>query len=496
MILLLAASLLLCWHSVSWIAAAFAGMHDQFNLILLLAIVIIIIKELLENRFSLKEQFAKQINPLAAGLYVFSLLAYYYSRVYIDINLLSAIFLGVLLYSLSGFYLKASSWRQILVPSFLIILTLPFGNLMDTYLGFPLRIAAAELIQQLLQQFGYDSINTETIITLENKSTQINMNCSGMKGFWASWIFYFTLSWIYRLKPNLRWIIVLLFSTLLVLTFNLLRITILVFTELVFENLALSNSIHTPLGLLGFVCSCLITWCLVYYTLRNKHKKEIKGDWLSRKSIQMSQVISRNKSIERLLYSTVLISVFTLLYIQPKAQIRDNHVLIPKLEFPQELTYQEIALTDSERFFFAKDSCYPLKVEFKYKSLEGSLLMVFDGSFRGHHNPEACLQGAGFQLGKASTVLVNKEFPVKNISLNDDSLTATYWFQAPGQQTEDYSSRVWLELLGKQDDWVMISVLFNQNLDAENKDYQSFLKIISEQINNNLINLTQYHETI
>ncbi len=496
MSLLLSGTLLLCWHSIQWIGAAFAGMHDQFNLILLFAIVVLIAKEIKQNQFSLKEQFSSKLNPLAVLAYVLSLFAFYYARVYIDINLLSSIFFGLLLYSLIGFYISPKSWRQILVPSILIILTLPFGNLMDTYLGFPLRILAAELIQQLLQGIGYDSINTETIITLENRSTQINMNCSGMKGFWASWIFYFTLSWIYRIRIGIKWILALLFSTLLVLAFNLLRITTLVFIELIFEKPQLADQIHTPLGLLGFVCSCLLTWCVVYYVLKNKSKKNSKGSWISIIIDRTVEKIQDRIHLERWAVPLSFMCLFSLLLLQPKAQKRENIVAIPKLEFPEELVSEEIPLTDLEVFFFAKDSCYPVKQEFRYKSLEGTLLMVFDASFRGHHHPEACIQGAGFKVGKSSTVLVDQEFPVKNILLNDDSLTATYWFQAPGQQTEDYSSRVWLELLGKQDDWVMVSILFNQKLEAENEDYQSFLKIISNQINNNLINLTQYHETI
>ena len=493
-VLLLLGTITLCWSSILWIAAAFAGMHDQFNLILLVLLLLVIANQFKQINYTISNHFTRRLNPIAVLLYIAALGAYYFCRTAIDINLLSAFCFGILLFGLLGFYLHSNTWHRLAVPSFLILLTLPFGNLMDTYLGFPLRIFAADLVHQMLQSMGYDSINMETIITLENQSTQINMNCSGMKGLWASFIYFFTLSWIYKVRVGIKWFAALLFSTVLVLLFNLMRIMALVILELVADQKEIADNIHTPLGLAGFVLSCLISWSIIYYVLRNK--QSISQAHQSGTSNQQQPLsLKRNINFQQFIIPTLLLALLLLIIDNPVPKITREPFAQPQMIFPSNVRLTDVPLTEAETFFFAKDNCFPVKKQFEYKGLKGTFLCVFNASFRGHHHPEACMQGAGFDIGDASTLLIDQNFPVKKISLNDDTLTATYWFQAPFQITEDYSSRVWLELLGKREKWVMVSILFNQQVVSDNEDYQEFLRILSNQINNNIINLTPQYET-
>lgn len=489
-LLLLIGTLWIFQDSIKWIGAAFAGMHDQFNLFLLFAIVIVIFKETRNTSVNFSAHLRPTLNPLAVFLYCITLIAYVVSKMIVDINLLSAICFGTLLYALSGFYVSSQTWKKWAIPSFLIILTLPFGNLMDTYLGFPLRIMAAEMVHEVLLVFDYQSINKETIITLENQATQINMNCSGMKGLWASWVYFFTLSWIYRLQIDYRWLVTLLFSSGVVLFFNLMRIIILVFVHLIMENKDLADMIHTPIGLIGFIFSCLLTWLVVYYWLR-KDSQETK-----RKKFKTFSFLARKSPfLNRYATAIILIAVSLLVIFKPSEIKREAVSFNPVFTWPDSLSLNEIDLTENEKFFFAKDSCYPIKKEFTYNTLKGTFLLVFNGSFRGHHHPEVCMQGSGYSLGHAATLLIKPDFPVKTVAVNNDSLTATYWFQASGEITEDYSSRVWQEVLGRQKKWVMISILFNQTVDTNDDDYRELIQLISDQVNRNLLTLNTSNET-
>jgi exosortase O len=383
-----------------------------------------------------------------------------------------------------GFYLKNRVWIKLAIPTFLIILTLPFGNLMDTYLGFPLRMVAADIIQSLLSSLGYDSINRETIISMENQATQINMNCSGMKGLWASIIFFLTLSWVYRLHINLKWLIVLLLNCFIVLLFNLIRITTLVFTELIFDQSELANLIHTPIGLIGFTFSCLITWSLIYYWLLQKKPNSRNTKIFERFRITTPEWIKLRN--EGLALNLIAICLLLILYFKPNANFTDQPQ--PReiaLQWPKNLHLEPINLTENEHQFFTLDNCTPIKRKFKYRSLEGTLLLVFNASFRGHHHPEVCMQGAGLKVDQTSTLLVDLNFPVRMISFHEKMQTATYWFQAPNLHSEDFSNRIWLELLGEKKEWVMISLLFNQKIQVQNTDYHELLMLISNQINNN-----------
>lgn len=486
---LLCGLLLLHYSTLLWLAKAYAGMYDQFNVILLIAIVVLFGIELNESSTPVFQKLNYELKILPFGLFISAIIGYFICHYYLDINIISAVWLAIGIYAYSGFLLPVEAWKKIAVPCFLIILTLPFGSIMDLYIGFPLRLMAADLVEQMLFSLNIDSISSETIITIENRSTQINMNCSGMKGLWAACLFFFVISWLHKLSINLKWFLLLLLSCTLVIFFNLLRILLLVLVELVLNEAEIAEAIHTPLGLIGFSFSCACIWAIVHF----KFSKPLS----SKKAIKAFSFKLPFHATMAPAFSLILLVVLSLaIALKPSPQVREQLRLIPEFSWPQELQLNPLPLSESEKGLFTKDSSYSVKRAFEYQDMKGSFLLVFNASWRGHHPPELCAQASGLKVNKTATYLIQPDFPVKRLSINQDSLSASFWFQSPNTVTDDYSTRVWEEVSGKEKVWVMTTLLFEGNPSAQSKDYRDLLKIIHTQINNHHQNYLNRHESI
>jgi hypothetical protein len=56
--------------------------------------------------------------------------------------------------------------------------------------------------------------------------------------------------------------------------------------------------------------------------------------------------------------------------------------------------------------------------------------------------------------------------------------SAAYWLQSKDRITDDYSVRIWDDLTPNAEPWVMVTVLFDQAVDAGDSDLQDlFLEL-------------------
>ena len=82
----------------------------------------------------------------------------------LDINTLSATLFGIATYGLVGLWMSPRSWRDGLPAALLLIGVLPFGEHMQTFIGYPMRIFTAELVRDGLAMFGVTSAGVDTIL--------------------------------------------------------------------------------------------------------------------------------------------------------------------------------------------------------------------------------------------------------------------------------------------------------------------------------------------
>ncbi len=443
---------------ILWLARTFSGESFRFHFVVLIGILTLFLYRLKNHRNEILHFSSPSFRPLPFFIFLGSVFIYLWNGYFLKIQTLSAVLFGMGSYGLLGLFIPKPLWKKGWIPTVLLILFLPFENHLDIYLGFPLRIFSVDLIQKGLAHFNIQTLTRETILMIENSATQVDLSCSGLKGLWSGLIFFIALTWLERKRMNGYWVLLLFIFFFVLISTNLIRLTLLVLVIQVFHQPTLGNFIHLPLGMIGFIFSCL----LIYYLL-----KHIPSSSLS-KNFNLPSPISSHY------LPWILIFILTLsgaLYsFRPVAA---NRELTLSLQLPSEFHAEPILLTDQEESFFKKSGAHVLKMKFQWEEVSGSLLIVSGSGWRAHHDPKVCLEGRGFKIDRLKTVLMDDDFPVRVIDLNHDALTATSWFQSASQITEDFSARVWSELLGKENDWKLISLLFNGPIDPTQKQVQN-----------------------
>lgn len=453
--------------SLTWFIRSIFESYSVLNLILLLLILFFLIRHL--NSLPKGELLQIQFRWMPFILLCTVSVAYTLSEIYARINMLSCALFFLALFSVSGFFMTYENWKKGLLPTFLLIQTLPLGPHLDIYMGFPLRLYAAETVASFLSWFNIGEISKETIIMIENRSAEVSSACSGLNGLWTSWLFFFTISWIENKKINFRWLLCFMFLNLLIYSFNLVRIITIVFIETVLARPAIANIVHIPLGITGFLFSCIITWLMLHYHLPGKEHSVPPV----RESFHKNRIVVYHPA----LFSATFLFTFLSCTMVVSKPVIDLPQL--NLQWPIDITAQEIPISKAEYKAFERDNSSGKKFQLSLRKLTGTCLIVYTNNWRGHHPPDLCTEANGFSISKSETRLITQNFPVTMLHLDNTSQKACYWFQSPGKVTHDHASRVWTDIRNGNHDWVMISLLLDQSPEL----YPEEFKELSMQMN-------------
>jgi len=449
-------------------------MYDFLNLILLMMIAGLILQK--GTQVWRRGDVLTRSNSLFHGRFQFlptaacalALIIWYLARYVFSINIVEASASLFFLYGLLGFYLPSSYWKKSIIPFGLLLMTLPFGNIMDVYLGFPLRILAVDLVSNFLQAVGIPNVSQSTIILMENKATQVDFSCSGLKGLWTGLIFFFSLSWLENLKIGFRWLMGFGVLVASLLSVNLLRILILSLLSTNADWQPLADLVHIPLGIVGFVFSCLLIYFLLksgFFPSHSALEDETKP-WKKAESFHQKEPVQAI-NWKALLGRTSLLLVIGLLAFAPAPPPVEKAESMA-IQFPADWEVEDVKVGELEAAFFKEQGSSASKYKFKYGEAEGILLFIKTKGWRGHHHPEYCFQADGHHIEDITTQQVAVDFPVKRMQINGRS-SAYYWFQNPQICTDDFSTRMWAEMYQQEKDWVQVSlVLHNDN--GENRE--------------------------
>lgn len=408
-----------------------------------------------------------------------SVCCWYWARIIQPINIIEACSGLFFLYGVLGLYLPKTPWKKSIIPFGLLLMTLPFGNIMDIYLGFPLRMAAVDLVSSCLQTMGISNISQSTIILMENKATQVDFSCSGLKGLWTGLIFFFSLSWLEQLKIGGRWLIGLALLIASLLAANLMRILILTILSSSSELQQIAEIIHVPLGIVGFILSCLLIYFLLKLGFFPSHSLEFH----TLQRAQKTDNNSESKNSPPTFWKPIVVRASLLLLIGLLAftpgPVESKSVEAMHFPFPSEWQVEKDTIAKLEAAFFEEQGSTASKFKFRHGETEGILLFIKTKGWRGHHHPEYCIQAGGHRIGDISTKQITGDFPVKIMEVNGNS-SAYYWFQNPRICTDDFSTRVWAEMYQQEKDWVQISLVLNHTSAQETEAIVPLLQSIKE----------------
>jgi exosortase O len=368
-------------------------------------------------------------------------------------------------YGLLGLFFTYDLWRRGLPIALALAGIVPATIDFSVNLGFPLRMVTAELVEWVLHQWHLAALTSEDVIVLDNSMAQVDLPCSGLKGLGTGTLFLLLATWLEGRSMGLRWFLVCGMHWGLLVLANAGRVLTLVITANVLQQPAIAETLHTPLGVLGFVAACLLTVTMLRWVPKLGSVKS---------SSIASPLTKRNHAVAGL----VLAGLVGLALVPQPTAIAATSLNLNNLVLPQMQT-QPLSLTETEQDFFGS---YPgstvQKIQFQSPSLSGAMLLVASPTWKAHHPPELCHVGNGLRVNHMEVQQLTPSILGRWLTLNDGARSATYWFQSPHRTTDDFLDRIWGEVSRRDPTWVMVSIVFDQAQNPDQRAIQTFLTIV------------------
>jgi exosortase O len=407
---------------------------------------------------------------------------------FLDINTLSASLFGLASYGLLGLWLEPRRWRQGVPAALLLVGALPFGEHMQTFIGYPMRLLTAAIVRDGLAAAGVASIGVDTILVFENGISQVDLPCSGVKSLWTGLLFLIAATWLERRPLNFRWLLLALFFAALLFIANLGRVGLLVLIGQVAGWPLAAELLHVPLGVLGFVAACAAAVGLLR---RRKVEQGSRGAGGQGSKGAREQKSRGDREIGRPGWlgpglAVVVLGLGLLYAPRPHTGLAQA---APVWEFGDELTTEPAPLTPAEIDWLTRDGAESAeRRRFSWQGLSGSMILITSATWRAHHRPERCFEVYGLSIDDSRTHLVRPDFPLRLVALGEGSeqYWAAYWFQSSSRTTDDYGSRIWADLALERERWVLVSVLFDDLADPQAAEAQAFYAALHHAVSQEL----------
>lgn len=376
-------------------------------------------------------------------------------------------------YGLLGGFLSGSLWRRGLPFVLLLSGLIPFGTTLGTGLGFPARLLTAQVVEQLLRGTGLAAISSHDIILLENGIAHVDLPCSGLKGLWVGGCFLLGATWLERRPIGWRWLGVAVVTFAALVVANILRVWALVVVGYGLGQPWLAEMLHVPLGVLGFVAACGLSWAAL--------------QWLPSPALQPGSPPQSETGSPAFppppLFVVLLLPLLWLgsLGIAPvhSAPVALN---LQIWQGSPEWVTESLELTPAELDFFRPEvGTAVLKQQFETPDLKGSLLLVGSSTWRQQHAPELCWAAHGLRVEQMTAV----QWPglqARWLSLEQGSLSGFYWFQSAQGSTDNLLSRVGAQLRGGDPQWVLVSALIEGSHGPDQPEVQALVEQIQTQV--------------
>lgn len=461
--------------SLGWLGIAIEQ-TSTFNLILLSGVAIGLAGWLIWQQLQQKTSFMVAAQPVARSLPLIlmfgSALSSIGLRWSIEIEAIEVICFAIGTYGLIGLWLPESTWRKGLSIAVLSSFILPFVLQFGVGLGFPVRVLTANIVEHLLEGWQIAAISSHDIIVLENGIAHIDLPCSGLKSLWTGTFFLLGATWIEGRKLNMRWMLICLVSLFLLIAANVSRVSLLVILTYVMHQPRLGEMLHLPLGVIGFMSACGLTWAMLQTVPKLGLVKSSPKSEIDRPISLAHQAI--------LIFSILLLTLIPRPNLTAISPISPSTILAEAAK--AQIQLQSIPMTSIESEFFAdRKDTLAQKERFNFGNLSGSLLIVSSTSWRSHHAPELCFAGNGFKVDTMQQRFISSQ-PTRWLSLQSGQMSATYWFQSQHQTTDDFLDRFWSGITRQQSSWVMVSILFNQSKSPDDLEVRTLVSTIHTNI--------------
>lgn len=365
-------------------------------------------------------------------------------------------------WALLGLWLPPRRWAQSLPIAIAGLCALPIGAALDLWVGFPLRMATAQLTHTLLAPWLGGSLATETIIVLDGHAgVQVDLPCSGVRSLFTGAIFWAAASVIERRAIGARWLAASIGFVAILIATNFTRVVLLVLLHM-FAPALLCEALHLPLGVVAFVSACGLGWLLLR--------------WVPRSAMIDEPAPPRPLALAPLVACVLALAAIP----SSQSTLREPAPLVL-----QRVSARAIAPTDAEsRLFRGRGADAAGKWDVVHGHAHAQLVIVRSRSWRAQHRPDVCHRAAGRRIDDERSWMVAPGFPVRVARLSGErgEAWAVYWFQSADAITEDHGARVWSALDGDAEPWAMVSLVIGAELALEDRDVVALLQRTREEV--------------
>lgn len=407
--------------------------------------------------------------PMPLLVTVLATLGYLVAVAVLDVHVLQDALFGLASFGLIGLWMAPRAWRRAWPVCLLAVATLPFGYHLDTFLGYPLRVATAagvaEGLGARLQGGGL-----EAVLSIENRVAQVDLPCSGVKGLWTGSLLLLLAAWLRGGGLGWRWGAALLVQSLALVAANFLRVLALAAVGLAWEQPVVAGWLHLPLGVLGFAAACWLGLAVL------GGGGEVGVGELDGDDTWASTGACRPAAAWRLMVLLLLGTALANLALRPRVIADAGRA--PRAgqgwAWPAGWRVEPLPLKASDAAWLTADGAAAVeRVRFERQGVGGSAILVLAATWRAHHAPERCFQIYGLKLlSERALSTAAGSATIRWMGLGDDrgrlSHAAVTWFQGrDGRIIGDYAARIWADLEPGPQPWVLASVLFDRPIAAD-----------------------------
>ncbi len=452
--------------AVKWLLSSFVEIPTLYKIAIGFLIVALVVRSLNsgDRPRAFSTNFVLRRNPLLLmlGAGVLSIAA----GCTINIPQVSVMLFILGTYGLCGFFAEPNFWQKNLPIAGLVGCLLSFSNQFNSGLGLPARVMTAHLVEQLLSILHVGAISSYDILILENGIAHVDVPCSGIKTLLVGTLFLLFATWLESRKLSFKWLAVCAANLLMLLSANALRVVVLVLVAQVWQQPTYAEILHVPLGIVGLVCACFLSWLMLQQVPKFRITQQIDFD------SQRDPEILKNQPQAK---AGVIATVAVLAVISQLYHVESTKIAIAPLTLSKQIVSESIPLNPSEQRFFGN---YPdtkaEKKRFVSGNLRGSMLAVASTSWQTYHAPELCFVTSGISVNRIEQKQLTPAVTARWLSLKDNQLSATYWLQSSQQTTDNFLSRIGSDITHRNQTWVLVSILFDSSVNPENPDVEEF----------------------
>ena len=360
-----------------YLAVIFTREDFRTNQMVFVAVIALIALQIRREHCCPQFDARPQLYPPALALACGGSALYLLVERFLDINTVSASLFGLASYGLLGLWMQPQRWRQGFPAALLVVGVLPFGEHMQTFIGYPIRLLTAFIVRDGLTVAVVASVGVDTILLFENGVSQVDLPCGGVKSLWTGALFLIAATWIERRPLNLRWLLIALVFTAILFATNLARVGVLVVIGQVLGWGLAAEMLHVPLGALGFVASCAAA--VVLLRLERPRVWDEHGQSVFARPAWLSPALA------------IAIVGMALAY-APRPRDGLTHPP-PGFIFPAEMKTQTMPLAPDQIQWFSEGGAESaVRQRFEWRGITGSMILITSATWRAQHRPERCFE--------------------------------------------------------------------------------------------------------